>query len=117
MIPVKLATKLAGWQYHLYKLLAIAIFLVGFGYFWWDKGMDDCKEDYAQTNAAVVAGILEERLPVVQQAERDAARTEQELRTIKEKLDEAANRPTAADCSIDDDSLRLYREAAGKTKL
>lgn len=119
MIPVNLAAKFVGvnWQYHLYKLLAIGVMLAALSYFWWDKGRDDCQADYAQANASHVAAILEERLPVVQQAERDAARNEQELRTIKERLDETLDRPVAADCSIDDEQLRLYREAAQMTHL
>lgn len=107
---------LVNWQYHVYKWGAVLVLLAGLSYFWWDKGVDDCQSDYAEKNASAVAAVLQERLPVVQQAERDAAQREQELRTIRERLDEAANRPIAADCSISDDELQLYREAAGKTK-
>lgn len=107
---------LVNWQYQLYKIGLVVVIAAGWTYYIWDHGKD---YGYRKCSAEQVAGVIKvvnERLPVIQQAERGAARMEQELNGIKEKLDEEVARNVASDCSISDDQLRLYREAASKTK-
>lgn len=114
---LKAKLSLVNWQYQLYKIALIVAIAGGWSYFVWDHGKD---YGYRKCSAEQVDGVIKvvnERLPVIQQAERGAARMEQELKGIKEKLDEeTAQRDVAVDCSISDEQLRLYREAASKTK-
>lgn len=114
----KLTAKLSlvNWQYQMYKVLLILVIATGWTYFVWDNGKD---RGYSKCNAETVTEVIRvvnSRMPVIQQAERGAARLEQELSTIKEKLDEQVDRDVAADCSITDEQLFYYRQAADKTK-
>jgi len=110
MFPTSILTRLTGINWPLIGL--VVLLQVLWTYHWYNRGVDRCESTYA----ASVVDSVNERLPVVQQAERDAARLEQELRTIRERLDEQANMPIASDCSISPDELQLYREAASKTR-
>lgn len=110
LLPTRMMTRLTGINWPLIGLVILLQAL--WTYHWYNRGVDSCERSYA---ASIVESV-NERLPVVQQAERDAARIEQELRTIRERLDEEANKPVAADCSISPDELQLYREAASKTR-
>lgn len=113
---LKAKLSLANWQYHTYKLGMFIVLIAGWSYFMWDKGRDYCEDAYSKGVAEQVVAEVNQRIPVVQQAEREAAELRTQLRTIKEKLDEEANKPSAANCGTTDVELQLYREAAAKTR-
>lgn len=113
---LKTKLSLVNWQYGLTKWALVALCVSVWTWHWYDKGKVSCQRE---AEGAALAQIVEDvrgRLPVVQQAERDAAELRQELKTMKEKLDEEADKPVAVDCSLSDSELQLYREAAQKTK-
>lgn len=107
---------MVNWQFQIYKVLLVVVIAAGAAYFVWDNGKD---YGYRKCNAATVDAVIDgvnERLPVIQQAERGAAQMEQELSRIKGGLDEQVDRVVAPDCSISDEQWLLYNEAAGKTR-
>lgn len=107
---------MVNWQFQIYKILLVLVIAAGASYFIWDNGKD---YGYRKCNAETVDNVIDgvnERLPVIQQAERGAARMEQELKSIKENLDEEVDRPVDPDCGISDEQLRLYNDAASKTR-
>lgn len=113
---MKRIPQIVNWQYYLYKWGAILLLAVAWSYFMWDKGRDYCEASYNEGLVEQMAIEVNQRLPVVQQAEREAAELRTQLRTMKEKLDEQANMPSAASCGTNDVELQLYREAASKTR-
>lgn len=107
---------MVNWQFQIYKLLLVLVIAAGAAYFVWDNGKD---YGYRKCNAETVDNVIEgvnKRLPVIQQAERGAAQMEQELSRIKGDLDEQVDRVVDPDCSISDEQLLLYNEAASKTR-
>ena len=110
LLPMKMMTRLTGINWPLIGL--VVLLQVLWTYHWYNRGADSCIDRQA---SALVTSV-NERLPVVQQAERGAAQLEQELRTIRERLDEEAKRPYAADCSVTDEQLQLYRSLSEKTQ-
>lgn len=113
---LKTKLSLVNWQYQLYKIAFVALIAVSWSWFMWDKGKDYCEK---QHSIAVVDQVIEsvnERLPVIQQAERGAAQMEQELKQIKEKLDEEATNKPSSDCGLTDEQWMLFNEAAKKTE-
>ena len=116
--PALLTTKLSliNWQYHLTKWVLICIIAIVWTWHWYEKGATECKTKAAELALSEVVTDVKNRLPVVQQAERDAASLRQEMETIKEKLDEETSREPAGDCGISDQQLQLYRTLSEKTK-
>lgn len=111
MFLQNIAARLLGINWPLIGL--VILLQVLWTYHWYNRGVDSCERVYASQ----VVSSVNERLPVVQQAERGAAQMEQELRTIRERLDEEAKRPYAVDCSVSDEQLQLYRSLSEKTQL
>ena len=116
LTPALTALRTSNWHYLLLKWSAIVALVVGWTYHWHSKGWNDCLLEQSEARVVQVESVYNERLPVVQQAERRAAQLEQELRTLKEKLDEEALKPIATDCRVSDEQLRIYRELANKTR-
>lgn len=109
MFPQKMMARMFSINWPLIGLLVLLQVLWTFH--WYDKGAGSCERG----SAASVVSSYNERLPVVGQAERGAAQLEQELRTIRERLDEATKKPYATDCSVSDEQLQLYRSLSEKT--
>lgn len=111
MFPQKMMARVLSINWPLIGLVVLLQALWTFH--WYDKGAGSCERG----SAASVISSYNERLPVVHQAERGAALMEQELRTIKERLDEEAKKPYATDCSVTPEQLQLYRALSEKTQL
>ena len=109
MFPQKMMARVLSINWPLIGL--VVLLQVLWTYHWYDRGASSCERG----SASAVVETYNERLPVVHQAERGAAQLEQELRTIKERLDEASKRPYTADCSVSDEQLQLYRTLSEKT--
>lgn len=111
MLSTKLTARLLSFNWP--ALLLGGLLFVLWTYHWYSAGAESCERNYA----SLVVDSLQDRLPVVHQAERGAALMEQELRTIKERLDEEAKKPYATDCSVTPEQLQLYRALSEKTQL
>ena len=109
--------RLVNWEWYVTKWALILALLVGWSYFWWDKGHDSCEKKHNKAAIAQVVADVNTRMPVIAQAERDAAALRQEVKAIKEKLnEETAKNDSRTDCAISDEQLRLYRKLADKTR-
>lgn len=109
-LPTRVVAKVAAINWPLWGLVVLLQLLWTFH--WYTRGADSC----AASQVAAVVASVQERLPVVQQAERGAAQMEQDLRTIKERLDEEVAKPSAVDCSVSDEQLQLYRAISERTR-
>jgi hypothetical protein len=113
---MKRVPQIVNWQYYLYKAGLIVALLAGWSYYMYDKGYDRCQLEHSEGVVEQIVADVNKRLPVVQQAETAAAELRTELRTIREKLDEEATKPSDGHCGLSDSELQLYREAAAKTR-
>lgn len=112
----------SGFNWYKYGAIAVVLAaLMGGSYY---KGKKDCEVNTAEkeTAAAVertrtIVRNVERRIPVVQTREVESARQKQEIKTLKEKLDDALiARPESPSCDLSDAEFRSVQDLAAKTR-
>lgn len=109
-----------NWKLWLIKIGIVLAFATGISYISYEKGQASVRIAVAEeaTKAAEIKTVImmetiEKRVPVIQYIERDNAKLQAEVTTVKRNLDEAikaaGNKP---ECSLSDAERMQFNEAA-----
>jgi uncharacterized membrane protein affecting hemolysin expression len=107
-----------NWQVLVAKLI-VCLVIVGGAYVYggYRCKMDNQKQktEQAEEHTRVLVKEVEKRVPVVQVREVESAKQRQEIKALKEKLDEALNnRQENPSCDLSDDEFNGVRALAEK---
>lgn len=76
------------------------------------------KTEEAEEKTREVIRTITERVPVIQEREVESAKQKQEIKLLKEKLDEAlSNRPENPNCDLSDAEFDSLRNLSNQTHL
>lgn len=111
--------------FNMYKWGAIVLVVIsyttlvgGYGYHKASVKCEKAKTEQVEKRAAEVVRTVTERIPVVQKVEVESAKQRQEIKKLKEDLDEAiARRPESASCDLSDAEFDGVRALSAKTHI
>lgn len=119
-MDVRKLLSVINWKLWLIKIGIVLAFAAGISYISYEKGQASVRIAVAEkaTKAADIKTVImmetiEKRVPVIQYIERDNAKLQAEVTTVKRNLDEAikaaGNKP---ECSLSDAERMQFNEAA-----
>ena len=109
-----------NWKLWLIKVGIVLAFAAGISYISYEKGQasvriavaEQATKD-AEIKTVIMMETIEKRVPVIQYIERDNAKLQAEVTTVKRNLDEAIKAAgTKPECSLSDAERMQFNEAA-----